>query len=98
MNMLFNFDEELEKFKKERWTFEKLKQEMAKKEVKTVNEALKEYKNKVQKSAEKVDKGFNGFLFETFLKQCKISEEEFNNFPEYKQELIRAEFEQRKWK
>ena len=63
-------------------------------ELEQLNKARKE----LEENAKRIDKLFDGFLFETFLKQCKISEEEFDNFPEEKQELIRAEFEQRKWK
>ena len=38
------------------------------------------------------------FTFEKFLKEKRITEEEFDSYPEYKQELYYAEYERRKWK
>ena len=39
-----------------------------------------------------------GFCFMAFLKEQKITLDEFYDYPEEKQELLCAEYERRKWK
>ena len=39
-----------------------------------------------------------GFCFDAYLKEQKITQDEFYNYPEEKQEMIYAEYESRKWK
>ena len=52
--------------------------------------------HKAFEKAKKVLQTQEGFCFDAFLKERKMSLDEFYELPEYKQELYRAEYEQRK--
>ena len=54
--------------------------------------------HKAFEKAKKVLQTQEGFCFDAFLKEKKISLDEFYELPEYKQEELRAEYERRKWK
>lgn len=54
--------------------------------------------HKAFEKAKKVLQTQEGFCFDAFLKERKMSLDEFYNYPEEKQEMIYAEYERRKWK
>jgi hypothetical protein len=62
-------------------------------ELRKLNEAHKEFEKSKNRMLIQ-----EGFCFDAFLREQKITLDEFYNYPEEKQQLYYAEYEQRKWK